>query len=120
MASSKSRDLGPAERAVYHLVEAGGVGPTHAALYRRQLGALARVGLVTRADDGAYRVVPASVPPPAPEAPGQSRPWATLVVRVPQAWIDVLDDKGPSRSEALRAVLGKALASQSGSHRRSA
>jgi hypothetical protein len=112
---NNSRDLTPADRAVYHLAERGGLDAAHAALYRRQLSNLARHGLVTRMPDGAYLVVPSrthmpSEPPPAPSEP----PMATLVVRVPQAWLDELDAHGPTRSEALRAVLGPAVKSLAG------
>jgi hypothetical protein len=44
----------------------------------------------------------------------------TLVVRVPQEWLDLLDSMGPDRSAALRTVLGRALASASGARMRKA
>jgi hypothetical protein len=117
--------LGTAERAVYHLVEAGQVNPATAGLYRRELRALAAHGLVTRAEDGGFAAVlvqgeprPKTAPPPSapPLVPPRPRPepMATMVVRVPQEWLDLLDARGPDRSTALREVLGRALAAGSG------
>jgi hypothetical protein len=126
--ANRSDRLGPAERAVYELVERGAIDAAHAGLYRRPLLALARAGLVRRDDDGAYTAVqakgdkrastpppaaPVSVPPP-PEAP----PMQTLVVRVPVAMLEALDAMGPTRSEAARLVLARALAARSGQRMR--
>jgi hypothetical protein len=52
--ATRKRDLGPTERAVYALVEAGKVDALHAPLYRRPLGALAAHGLVSRNAHGGY------------------------------------------------------------------
>lgn len=113
------------ERAVYELAEAGALDASHAALYARPIGKLARAGLLTRAADGSYLAVraatdtrparPGTVPPPAPTKPA-APPMETIVAKVPAEWIDVLDAQGTSRSEAIRALLGKALAH--GSHAR--
>jgi hypothetical protein len=122
--------LGTAERAVYHLVETGQVNATHAGLYRRELRALVAHGLVQRADDGGFAAVhvkgaprPATTPPPtpapaAPPAEPRPVPMATMVVRVPPEWLDLLDARGPDRSTALRDLLGRALATGSGTRRR--
>jgi hypothetical protein len=123
--SSKTERLGPAERAVYDLVERGAIDASHAGLYRRPLAALARVGLVRRLDSGAYQAIraasdtrppPASETPPArapsePPASTREPPMQTLVVRVPVELLEVLDTLGPNRSEAARAVLRRALGS---------
>jgi hypothetical protein len=134
--------LGTSERAVYHLVEAGRVTVYTCGMYRRELRALAEHGLVQRTDDGGWAPIlvqgqpaPKTTPPPRdvaidvalppvrqptmlPSAPPvHGPPMNTLVARVPQEWLDVLDAMGPTRSEALRAVLGKALAARSGSRR---
>lgn len=107
-------------------------------LYKRQLNHLAELGVVQRREDGAYVVIagdalqdpstpppkrpsappPKSSPPPAPEP--KAEPMGTLVARVPQAWIDLLDSMGPTRSEAARVLLGKALAHASGARLRKA
>ena len=58
--------LGPADRAVYHLVEAGKVDAAHAPLYRPQLSRLRRAGLIQKAEDGGYAATfTLSDPPPA-------------------------------------------------------
>jgi hypothetical protein len=129
MSNSRLPALGTAERAVYHLVEAGQVTAATAGLYRRELRALAGHGLVTRTDDGGFAAVlvagePAPRATPAPSRP-PSRPYheppahkpvpmQTLVARVPAEWLDMLDARGPDRSTALREVLGRALAAGSG------
>ncbi len=130
----KRNTMSDLERAVYALAEAGALDASHAVLYARPIGKLARAGLLTRAADGAYLAVraatdtrppratiapPASVALIAPKAP-PAPPMGTLVVRVPQEWLDVLDAMGPDRSTALRTVLGRALASASGSRMRKA
>lgn len=128
--SARLPALGTSERAVYHLVEAGQVTPTTAGLYRRELRALGAHGLVTRTEDGGFAAVlvqgeprPKSTPPPSappsrpyhePPRAVRSAPMSTLVARVPQEWLDLLDARGPDRSTALREVLGRALAAGSG------
>lgn len=118
--ANRSDRLGPAERAVYELVERGAIDAAHAGLYRRPLLALARAGLVRREDDGAYTAIQAktdkraSTPPPAAPPPPASEPMQTLVVRVPAAMLEALDAIGPTRSEAARVVLARALAARSG------
>ena len=128
------------ERAVYDLADSGALDAKHTPLYARTVGRLVARGLLVRAPDGAVRAVraatdtrppragsvhppalpreepPASVAPPAPPA----EPQGILVVRVPQSWLDALDARGESRSAAVRAILGRALAAGSGSRRKSA
>ncbi len=151
--------LGPADRAVYHLVEAGAMNAALVPLYRLQLSRLRRAGLVQRTDDGGYSALmvkgetaPATTPPPSeppsaawhdlPEygptasqepdraphmrprsAPPPAAPWAVhaaparprrvpmakIVALVPAKLLAKLDERGPTRSEALRAVLQAAL-----------
>ncbi len=125
--------LSELERAVYALADAGAIDARTAPLYQRALGRLAALKLITRHEDGTYRAVraatdrrptlppalpreePKSEPPPAAEP---VEPQGVLVVRVPQAWLDALDARGESRSAATREILGRALASGSGSRRR--
>lgn len=116
------------ERAVYELAEVGALDASHAVLYARPIGKLARAGLLSRAADGSYLAVRARTdtrPPRSTMVPGSTfpvpqsvaptpPPMGTLVVRVPQEWLDMLDAMGPDRSTALRTVLGRALASGSG------
>jgi hypothetical protein len=71
------------------------------------LEALVASGALAKHADGTYAV---SEPPPAPDA------MVTLVCRIPQAWLDTLDAMGPTRSEAARRMLGKALAQGSGTY----
>jgi len=119
---NNSKSLGPAARAVYELVDSGAIGAAHAALYRRPLAELANAGLVRRLDDGAYVAIRAagdkrpSVAPARASAPPppKATPLETLVVRVPPEWLAALDAIGPNRSEAARAIIGKALARASG------
>ncbi len=135
---NSSPRLGPAERAVYELVERGAIDASHAALYRRPLLALAKHGLVKRLETGTYQAVRASSDSQAPAhpdatiqlghdlihsrrpgreseppsvAPPEAEPMVTLVARVPKSTIDMLDSIGPSRSKATRAVLARALGS---------
>jgi hypothetical protein len=120
------------ERAVYDLADAGALDAAHAPLYARAIGRLAARGLITRDEHGVYRAVraatdtrpprAATVPPPKPSEPPteESEPVGILVVRVPQSWLDVLDARGPSRSAATRAILGRALAAGSGQRKRAA
>lgn len=143
---SKNHSITPAERAVYQLIEdRGGMDRTHTALYRHQIAALRKAGLVIDHPDGILRIVPdrGSVPPPgeparvarstmrppahpapqaAPAPPAEPRepPMGTLVVRVPPAWLDALRaEAGASEtvSDVVRALLGKHLAGASGSRR---
>jgi hypothetical protein len=121
---TNTKTLGMAARAVYELVDAGAIGPQHAALYRRPLAELMAAGCVRRLESGAYESVraatdkrPSSAPParstqPPPEP--KPEPLETLVVRVPPAWHAALEAIGPSKSEAARAILGRALARGSG------
>jgi hypothetical protein len=118
---TNSSRLGPAERAVYELVERGAIDAAHAALYRRPLIALHKHGLVKRLESGAYEAIRASTEraahaetmpaPPPPSSTPEVEPMATLVVRVPAHIIATLDEIGPSRSKAARAVLTRALGS---------
>jgi len=126
-----TKSLGPAERAVYELAEHGALDAAHAALYRRPISALARMGLLTRTEDGGYEAVRAATDkrptlaptsarrtsePPPPSTP-KPEPLETLVVRVPPAWLEALEAQGPNKSEAARQILGRALAAKSGSRR---
>lgn len=137
----------PAERAVYHLVEStGGLDDAHCSLYRHQIAALREAGLVLRHPDGVTRIVPSmaapaetipprataeTIPPPAPSpapsspprasTPPEGVPMATLVVRVPPEWLDVLEGMarpGETRSDVVRGLLGRAIAGSSGARRR--
>jgi hypothetical protein len=133
------------ERVVYDLAEAGALDAAHAVLYPRPIGRLVRAGLLVRDEHGGYRAVRAATdtrPPPArvtpppfeqarlgpvgvparapstpPPAPREA-PLVTLVVRVPQEWVDTLDGMGPDRSTAARALLRRALSSASGTRQR--
>lgn len=131
----KRNTMSDLERAVYDLAEAGALDASHAVLYARSIGKLGRAGLLTKDDAGVYRAVraasdtrppkPGTMPPPAPQKPvapaaPPAPPMGTLVVRVPQDWLDILDAMGPDRSTALRTVLGRALAAGSGSRMRKA
>lgn len=104
---------------MYDLVERGGLDVTHAALYRRPLGALKRAGLI--ALEGrqyvplhptARATVAPSSPPPAPRASVRApapEPMITVVAKVPRHIVDELDSIGPNRSEAIRTALDVAL-----------
>jgi len=116
--ATRRNDLGPADRAVYDLVSRGGVDASHAALYRRQLGALARAGLVARNADGSYAAVPSqpvTLMPPAPPAAPAAPPMVTLVCRVPAEVVASLDAtaaaSGRTRSDAARDALARGLGS---------
>lgn len=115
----RSHDLGPGERAVYELAELGTLRAVHAPLYRRQIAALTKAGLLTRDGD---RIVPthprgpASAPPPAltPEAPPAPPPMETLVVRVPVEVVEAIEAEireGETRSDAARRVIARGLGS---------
>ena len=137
-----SHRITPAERAVYHLVEStGGLDDAHTSLYRHQIAALREAGLVLRHPDGITRIVPSlpapadTIPPPAPtrsepppahappprtSTPPEGVPMATLVVRVPPEWLDVLESMakpGETRSDVVRGLLGRAIAGTSGRRR---
>lgn len=111
------------DRAVYELVERGAIDAAHAGLYRRNLLALARHGLVRRLDNGSYAAIRAATDTRPPEAPApvttvssvppppEVEALVTLVVRVPQEVIDMLDAIGPSRSKAARAIFARTLGS---------
>ena len=98
--------MGDLDRPGYDLAAVGALTPARARLYPRPVGKLMRAGLLERARDGSLR--PSSHPPAAPDAP-KVEPMATLVVRVPQAWIDTLDAQGEDRSTAAREALAKGL-----------
>lgn len=123
----KRNGMSDLERAVYDLADAGALDASHALLYARPIGRLARAGLLTKdAETGAYRAVRAAsdTRPPSrgsviPAAPPEPKPvLGTLVCRVPEEWLEVLDAMGPSRSEAARVMLGRALANASGARRK--
>lgn len=132
----KRNTMSDLERVVYDLAEAGALDAAHAVLYPRPIGKLARAGLLHRREDGSYEAIraqsdtrpppraserpPAVLATPTPKAPPAPKPdpMGTLVVRVPAEWLDVLDAMGPDRSQALRAVLGRALAAKSGERKR--
>lgn len=103
-------ELTRADRAVYALIERGGIDAAHAALYRREITKLGKARLVQKGADGVYTVIASKSPSTAPPAPIPSAKTAALVVRVPQEWIDLLDARGPTRSLAAREFLGDALA----------
>jgi hypothetical protein len=134
-----SQAMSELERAVYDLADAGALDAQHTPLYARAIGRLVARGLVVRGPDGTVRAVRAATdtrppragsvhPPalpreePAPSVPPEPapEPQGVLVVRVPQSWLDLLDSRGESRSAAVRAILGRALAAGSGARRRSA
>ena len=132
-----SQAMSELERAVYDLADAGALGPKQTPLYARAIGRLVARGLLVRGPDGSVRAVraatdtrppragsvhppalPREEPAPAPEPEPPAEPQGVLVVRVPQAWLDLLDSRGESRSAAVRAILGRALAASSGARRR--
>lgn len=97
------------DRAVYEIINRGGIDAVHAALYARSIPPLIRAGLIFKRPDGGYHTAQSSVPvPAAPRAPKKD-PMRTLVVRIPVAWFEILDSIGVDRSTALREVLGPAL-----------
>jgi hypothetical protein len=123
------------ERAVYELAEVGALDAAHAVLYARPIGKLARAGLLTKTLEGVYEAVraatdtrppratiaprPVSMAPAAKTEPAPPpAPMETIVAKVPAEWVPVLDAMGPSRSEAIRRLLGKALMSASGARLR--
>ncbi len=124
----KRSTMSDLERAVYELAEVGALDASHAALYARPIGKLARAGLLTRTPDGAYQAVRAATDtrPPrttiAPAAVIQAPPKAPSMypvqARIPQEWVDAIDAMGPDRSTTLRALLGRALANGSGARRK--
>ncbi len=100
------RPLGPVDRAVYALAERG-ISAAQAPLYQRQLSALSRAGLVRKQPDGSY--VHAETPVGTGPAPALEEPMAVLVVRIPAADLRALDEQGPNRSDAARAVIARGL-----------
>jgi hypothetical protein len=129
MARSRSaRDLSTADRAVYDLVTRGGVDASHAALYRRQLGALARAGLVRRTDEGAFvasSAQPVTIAAPGgnapangihPPAPPAEPPMVTVTCRVPAEVAQAIEElanstPGTARADIIRAALARGLGS---------
>ena len=134
--TNRKNTMSDLERAVYELAEVGALDASHAALYARPIGKLARAGLLTRTPEGAYQAVRAATDtrPPrttiAPAAVSQTPPPPRLPVapkapsmypvqaRVPQEWVDLIDAMGPDRSTTLRTLIGRALANGSGARRR--
>jgi len=132
----KRSTMSDLERAVYELAEVGALDASHAALYARPIGKLARAGLLTRTPEGAYVAVRAATdtrPPRASIAPARVTqtpppPVAPIVpkapsmypvqARIPAEWVEVIDAMGPDRSTTLRALLGRALANGSGARLR--
>lgn len=101
---SRKRTLtaGPAERAVYELIEKGVFTPAHAALYADQIDALTELGLITARPDGSY--APAHATSQTHEA------MLTLVVRIPRELMTGIDAMGrPNRSEAAREAIAEGL-----------
>lgn len=117
---NRTAALSAADRAVYHFVETGQCDAAHAALYKRQLSALRRAGLVLPRADGSWAPVPPrtdpppppaaestparrtgtatpvsnripSVPPPSPPPAPQATALETLVARVPPEWLEAID-----------------------------
>jgi hypothetical protein len=124
--SRAARDLSTADRAVYDLVTRGGVDASHAALYRRQLGALARAGLVRRTDEGAFvasSAQPVTIAAPGGNAPANGHtpappaepPMVTVTCRVPaevaQAIEALAAGANTARADIIRAALARGLGS---------
>lgn len=104
----KRNTMGDLERVVYDLAEAGALTRERARLYPRPVGKLMRAGLLAKAPDGALR--PSTAPPALePERAPVPPPMATLVVRVPQEWLDTLDAQEGDRSTAAREALARGL-----------
>jgi hypothetical protein len=120
--------LGPAERALYLMLERGPMSPEQSALFPRELNALVASKVVRKRDDGGHELVTRSdypraiprtelaIPVPVHES------MATLTARVPAEFITLLDERANAdrmtRSEALRAILGAALKPPSSDSRR--
>jgi len=83
------------ERAVYALLEHGPISATVAALYAGGLAHLLAARLVRRTHEGGYEL-----------ASRDTRgAMVTFTASVPQECVDFLDSLGPTRDEALLAVL---------------
>jgi hypothetical protein len=96
------------ERAIYDLAEAGLLDATRARLYTRPVGKLLRAvpPLLRPKAGGGYEAVRTdTMAPPAPEE------MVTVSVRVPAHVAAALEGMGPTKSEAARAILGRALGS---------
>lgn len=119
MAKTTKPIIGPSDRAMYELVRQGGITTLQAPLYP-QLRTLVAAGLVTLGADRRYAIVTDPPPPPPPRPPAM----ISLVVRVPGEMVAELDHAaklmGVTRSKAARALIGKALAGESGVRRSSA
>lgn len=113
--------LGHAERAVYELIQTQAHTPAViTALYRREVLALARAGLLERAPDGTFiqptpaASRPASVPPPSKSVPPPAPPWRNLNTRCPEEVFESIallaggDDTG-KRSDIVREALARGL-----------
>lgn len=116
LSAPPSTKLGRAESAVYHLIRTGNMDPIAlAALYPRELRALAAAGLVRREVNGAY-VPTGSGEQPALQVP---EPMQTVTARISAEDAAALDALGyETRSEAIRAVLHRGLEVLSGSSAR--
>jgi hypothetical protein len=101
----------PEHRAVYHLVSSGQMHPHVVPLYRRQLSHLADAGVIKRTPEGAYEIIPGDALTPSSPPPPPAEEMVTVSVRVPVAVAQALEAMGPTRSEAARAILGRALGS---------
>ena len=113
--------LGQAERAVYLMLEGGPMTPEKSALFKRTLTGMVAAKLVRRREDGGHELVAPGygpplpresvAPPPPPAAPPEPE-TITVSVRLPANVVAVLDSMGaPNRSEAVRAVLARAVGS---------
>lgn len=105
---------------MYDLLRAGALAPHAIPLYRRELLALARAGVVTRTPDGSFAVPadtsaprPATIHPPAPFTPSPRPVLRNLNVRVPPEVHEALDmlaqDRGVDRSEVVREIFADVL-----------
>lgn len=120
--------LGPAERAVYMMLETGTLSPERSALFIRVLRSLVAARVARRNPDGSHELVNAATPPiqnrrtePPPPAPEPEPELITVSARLPAALVEALDNMGAkNRSDAVRQVLGRALGAGSGMRRRSA
>jgi hypothetical protein len=98
--------MSESERILYDLAETGALDAIKARLYPRPVLKLMRAGLLKGRKDGGYDAVrTGSITPPAPEE------MVTVSVRVPAHVAQALEGLGPTRSEAARAILGRALGS---------
>jgi hypothetical protein len=88
------------ERAVYELVEAGSIDGAHASLYRRELAALRRAGLVERAEDGRYFITRSSTKGSGTYAVDGSAPQQEQAT-------GTYSESGERRAKALKLVRGR-------------